>query len=286
MPVISVTLVDNPDPEHVNAVRVGLRTHNIKKMPELLNLPDDDIAIFLRDEQGRIQGGVIGEVDWGVLYVDLLWVQDDLRGKNYGRALMHTIEQIALQQGLPHVYLMTTEFQALPFYQHIGYEIFGTLMNRPHGFAYYYLRKMNIQPSDSIDKLPITIAPIASDVQQVNRGLRDYCEQFVDCTSQKLSAFIYGANGEVLGGICGSTYWDWFDVFYFWVDETLRDQGYEKQLLQLAEVECHRRGMTGIVYDTTDFQSLSFYESQGFEVFATLPDRPPKHESYFLKKLL
>ena len=283
---ISIALVDNPEPQDIVALRAGLRAHTIDKMPELLNLPDLDIAVFLRDEAGRIQGGVVAEVDWGMLYIDLLWIHDDLRGKNYGRALMHTIEQTALQYKIPHAYLMTTEFQALPFYQHIGYELFGTLMNRPHGYAYYYLRKMNIQASEPIADFPVSINPVQSDVQQINRGLRDYCEQFVDSTSKRLGAFIYGADGRVLGGIVGSTYWDWFDVFFFWLDDSLRGQGYGKQLLQLAEAECHRRGINSIVCETFDSQSLTFFQSQGFEVFATLSDRPPKHESYFLKKFL
>jgi GNAT superfamily N-acetyltransferase len=283
---VFVRLVDNPDPKHIASIRAGLSAYNIKKVPELLNLPTDDIAVFLRDEQGVIQGGVVAENDWGMLYIDLLWVDDTLRGQGYGKALMDNIEQTALQHNLSHAYLMTTEFQALPFYHHIGYEIFGTLMNRPHGYTYYYLCKTNIQAIPPQIHLPVTINPAPSDVYDVNRGLRQYCEQFTDCTSQRLSAFIYQTDGTILGGLTGTTYWDWFDLRYFWVDDTLRGQGYGKSLLKLAEAECYRRGIMYIVCDTSDFQSLPFYQSQGFEVFATLTDRPPQHESYFLKKSL
>jgi len=181
---------------------------------------------------------------------------------------------------------MTTDFQALPFYQHIGYELFGTLQNRPKGYGYYYLCKKNIQPSDVIGKLPVIMNPNPSDVHTLNRGLRTYCEQFVDCSSQPLCAFIVDSKDDVRGGLVGSTYWDWFDLRYFWVDEALQNQGYGKHLLQLAESECRQRGMIGITCDTSDFQSLPFYQSQGFDIFATLSDRPPNHESYFLKKLL
>ena len=282
-----ITLVDKPNRHHIQVIKAGLRAYNVQKVPDLLNLPSDDIAIFLRDEQGAIQGGVVSEVDLGVLYTDLLWIDDSLRGKQYGKALMHTVEQTALQIGLTHAYLMTTEFQALPFYQHIGYELFGTLMNRPHGYAYYYLHKMNLQASDAPYKLEVTLSPGKNDVRAINRGLRDYCEQFVDCTSQPLTAIIQNPkDGNIMGGISGSTYWDWYDLRYLWVDDALRGQGYSKQLLHLAEAECRQRGMIGIVCDTTDFQALSFYQSQGFEVFATMSDRPPKHESYFLKKML
>ena len=128
--------------------------------------------------------------------------------------------------------------------------------------------------------------PDKTDVRSVNRGLREYCEQFVDCTSQTLTGFMRRDDGVIMGGIIGSTYWDWFDMRYLWVNEALRHQGYGKYLLQLAEVECRQRGVIGIVCDTADFQALVFYQMQGYEIFATMPERPPGHESYFLKKLL
>jgi len=281
-----LALESSPTAEEVQIIRSGLSAYNVRQMPELLNLPDDDIAIFVRDENGVVQGGVVGEADWGMLYVDLLWLSDSLRGQGYGKALLHTIEQTARKKGMPSIYLMTTEFQALSFYQHMGYTLFGTMMNRPHGYAYYYLCKLNIERSDITYDLPITFSPSQIDVRMVNRGLRDYCEQYVDCTSQLLNGFIRRTNGEIVGGIIGSTYWDWYDLRYFWIADELRGKGYGKQLLQLAEAECRQRGVTGIVCDTADFQALPFYQSQGFEVFGTLSNRPPKHTSYFLQKLL
>ncbi len=285
MPPYTVTLTHLPDPNHVAEVRSGLRAYNVGQVPELLDLPSGDIAIFIRNKHDEIQGGLFAEVDWGMMYVDLLWLDDRLRNQKLGKALLRTIEQTTLEYGLSHVYLMTTEFQALSFYQHLGYELFGTLKNRPQPYDYYYLKKMNIQPDDTDYGLAVTTSPMKADLRRINHGLKRYCEQFVDCSSRSLTGFIYG-DGAIKGGIVGATYWDWYDLRYFWVADDLRGQGYGKQLLQLAETECIRRGLTGIVCDTADFQSLEFYQSQGFEVFATLPDRPPKHESYFLKKCL
>lgn len=286
MATYSIDFEATPNSDDVQAVRDGLSAYNVKRVPNLLDLPDDEIAIFVRDEQGTIQGGIVGEMDWGMMYVDLLWLNDRLRGKQLGKALLHTMEQQTLKLGVPHIYLMTTEFQALSFYQHMGYDLFGTIMNRPHGYAYYYLRKMNIQPSDVSYALTVTHMPPRADIRVVNRGLRDYCEAYVDCTSQMLTGFIRRYDGQIMGGIVGSTYWDWYDLRYLWVSEELRHQGYGKYLLNLAEIECRQRGVTGIVCDTADFQALVFYQMQGFEIFATMPDRPPGHESYFLKKLL
>ncbi len=281
-----ITITDNPDRNDVRAVRAGLRAYNVKQEPALLDLPSGDYAVFIRDDLNRIIGGIVAEADWGMMYVDLLWLDDSLRGKGQGRALLSIIEQTTLKVGMSQIYLMTTEFQALPFYQHMGYDLFGTLMNRPHGYAYYYLHKKSIDPDDTDYGLSITYNPTIDDRRQVIRGLTTYCEQFSDTTAQKLAGFIYDEAGTVRGGLFGSTYWDWFDLRFFWVDDSLRGQGYGKQLLDQAEAECRARGMTGIVCDTADFQALPFYQSQGFEVFATLSNRPPNHTSYFVKKLL
>lgn len=281
-----VAIEPHPDSQDIQAIRDGLSAYNLRYVPEFLELPHDDIAIFVRDEHNRVQGGLVAEVDWGMMYVDLVWLSENLRGQGYGKQLIHTIEQTTLELGLQHLYLMTTEFQALPFYQHLGYELFGTLQNRPQSYDYYYLRKMNIQTSNLSYGLSAIIDPDPDDVDVVKIGLRKYCEGFVDCSSQLLTALIRDGDGTIYGGISGSTYWDWYDLRYLWIDDCLRGQGYGQRLLQIAEEECLKRKMTGIVCDTADFQALPFYQSQGFEVFATLPDRPPQHDSYFLKKIL
>lgn len=279
-------LTDQP---HINDIRVigdGFNASLIARVPELARLPEINLAIFLRDDQDFIQGGVVGESDRGMMYIDLLWLDDKFRGKGYGEMLMRSIEQASVTHGFRHIFLMTTEFQALPFYRHIGYDLFGTLKNRPHGYEYYYLRKYDVEPDPRNFGLNVTIAPKESDVRAVNRGLRDYCEQFVDCTSRPLAGFIRENDGTIRGGIYGATYWDWYDLRYLWIHDDLRGQGYVKQLLDMAVEECRQRGITGIVSDIADEESLPFYQSQGFEVFATLPERPPNHTAYFIKRLL
>ena len=44
------------------------------------------------------------------------------------------------------------------------------------------------------------------------------------------------------------------------------------------------KGITHYHLETTSFQALPFYQKQGYEVFGQLPDMPPGHISYFLKK--
>ena len=78
------------------------------------------VAYFLRDEHGRIVGGVQGDL-WGrSIHIAALWVDENYRGQGHGSELMKALENYANSQGHPLVYLETTSFQALPFYQGLG----------------------------------------------------------------------------------------------------------------------------------------------------------------------
>ena len=97
--------------------------------------------LFLRDENGEIAGGALGNT-WGLwLYVSELWIDPPLRGKGYATKLMSVIEQIAIERGCVNSYLDTFSFQARPLYEKIGYRVFGTLENHPKGHSHYLLKK-------------------------------------------------------------------------------------------------------------------------------------------------
>jgi ribosomal protein S18 acetylase RimI-like enzyme len=96
---------------------------------------------FLRDEQRQIVGGVEGML-WGrSMHIDVLWVADNLRGQGHGSKLMIAIESYAFEHGYPLVYLETASFQALPFYEGLGYRIFGELPEISPGHTLFFLRK-------------------------------------------------------------------------------------------------------------------------------------------------
>ena len=54
---------------------------------------------------------------------------------------MREVEEYALRHGCHGIYLDTFEYQALPFYEGLGYEQFGVLEGYPPGFRQYHLRK-------------------------------------------------------------------------------------------------------------------------------------------------
>ncbi len=54
---------------------------------------------------------------------------------------MHAIEEFARREGCLGTYLDTFEYQALPFYEKLGYEQLGVLEGYPPGYRQYHLKK-------------------------------------------------------------------------------------------------------------------------------------------------
>jgi GNAT superfamily N-acetyltransferase len=129
---------EHPKPDDAEAVRAGLREHNRRQLPgqEWRNL-----AVYLRDSSDTIRGGVLAEVGWGWLHISVLWVDEGVRGHGYGVELLAAAEAEARRAGCGRVFLDTFSFQARPFYERNGYEVFGVLEDFPPGHERYFLRK-------------------------------------------------------------------------------------------------------------------------------------------------
>ena len=111
-------------------------------------------------------------------------------------------------------------------------------------------------------------------------------QQAGDTNHQSLCFMLHNADDEIVGGIIGSTYWDWLYVDLLWLKEELRGRGYGHQLLTAAEKEARQRGAKNAYLDTFDFQAPDFYEQHGYRVFGTLEDFPTGHRRYFMTKEL
>jgi GNAT superfamily N-acetyltransferase len=134
----TVALDDNPSEEDLHAVLEGLRHFN------RLHTPDDDyrpLTIFLRDPDGNVTGGLLGETYWGWLHVSILWLEEGVRRQGYGSRLLELAEQEAVRRGCRRAHLDTMSFQSLPFYQQLGYQVFGELQDLPAGHSRIFLYK-------------------------------------------------------------------------------------------------------------------------------------------------
>jgi ribosomal protein S18 acetylase RimI-like enzyme len=99
------------------------------------------VAIFLRDDDGSILGGVTGGVWGGWLHVVGLWVDEAFRGRGLGRELLLAAEAEAREAGARHAFLETHSFQAPGLYRRLGYVAIAELEDYPPGETQLIMRK-------------------------------------------------------------------------------------------------------------------------------------------------
>ncbi len=138
MTVLRVSVEPVASAADIDAVHAGLRAFNLRIIGDPAS---EDITVLLRDEHGVVVGGLVGHIKWRWAYVEKLWIADAHRGGGYGRQLMAAAEAQAVAAGCIGVYLDTFEYQARPFYERLGYAVFGTLEGFPPGFRQYFLSK-------------------------------------------------------------------------------------------------------------------------------------------------
>lgn len=130
--------VDKPDDAIWSAIGGGIRSYNTQQAGDdhskslcfVLYAPNQDIA-----------GGLLGATYWNWCSINLLWINEELRGRGYGHRLLTLAEDEARQCGATRAYLDTFSFQAPEFYRRHGYEVFGELKDFPAGHQRYFLTK-------------------------------------------------------------------------------------------------------------------------------------------------
>jgi len=119
---------ETDDAQTKEAVIAGLGAYNAARVGPRNSAP---LAISLRDDDGTIVGGLIGELKWQWLHVDLMWIDEAYRGQGHGEELVKKAEQAAREHGARGVYLSTMSIQAPDFYPKLGYVQYGVLEDYP-----------------------------------------------------------------------------------------------------------------------------------------------------------
>lgn len=130
-------------------------------------------------------------------------------------------------------------------------------------------------------------SPDENEVKQVRESLGAFNDAAVGADGHPpINIVEYDADGNVIGGIIGGTYWGWMYVDILWVSEDYRGRGIGSSLLREAEREAIRRGCHHVHLDTMSWQAPDFYKKHGYEVIGVLPDIPKDHQKYLLMKTL
>lgn len=138
MPDLVIDVQSDPDPWDVDAVEAGLVGANDVRIGGSAEAAWRPLAAFGR-RGGTLLGGAVGRTGWSWLYVSRLWVAPAHRGSGLGTRLMTALEVAARERGCVGAWLSTFSFQAIPFYESIGYRTFGELVDFPPGHTRHFL---------------------------------------------------------------------------------------------------------------------------------------------------
>ncbi|MEF1250668.1 GNAT family N-acetyltransferase [Vibrio owensii] len=129
----------NPEQNDLDFIRDGIRAYN------RMHLPDGDvnaIGCFARNDEGKVIGGLTGEMFNNTVFVEYLWVDAEARTSGLGSKLIALLEEQVKPRGVTHLYLDTYSFQALDFYLKLGFEKVGRYSGYPAaGIDKHFLQK-------------------------------------------------------------------------------------------------------------------------------------------------
>lgn len=99
-------------------------------------------SVLLSDEPGGpVTGGLYGYQLYDWLFVQYLAVPLGSQGQGIGQELMARAEAWSRERGLAGMWLDTFAFEARPFYEKLGFTVFGEIENHPRGSSRYFLYK-------------------------------------------------------------------------------------------------------------------------------------------------
>jgi len=110
---------------------------------ELLGPPDSrPLAITIRSKgDGALVGGLLGRTGFRRMFIELLFVPADLRGRGLGRRILQQAEDEARKRGCLGAWLDTFNAEAKDLYVRCGYRVFGEIPDYPPGNARFFLSK-------------------------------------------------------------------------------------------------------------------------------------------------
>jgi GNAT superfamily N-acetyltransferase len=134
-----ISLTDELDPADFAVIADGLSAYDFSQ----IGYRDfRRLSVVVRDPQtGRVVGGLYGRSSLGLVYVDWLFLPDDLRGAGIGSRVLAMAEEEAARRGCTRITLTTLSVQAPGFYQKQGYDIAATIDCDPPGLTHYYMMK-------------------------------------------------------------------------------------------------------------------------------------------------
>jgi GNAT superfamily N-acetyltransferase len=133
-----IVVTDTISPDIQRAIGGGLDSFNAA----MSGISDfKSLAIVVKDPAtGEAVGGAIGRSSLGLLFLDLFYLPEAMRGSGLGTTVLRMFEDEGRRRGCQSAVLYTISFQAPGFYERNGWRRFGEVASKP-GISRIFMMK-------------------------------------------------------------------------------------------------------------------------------------------------
>ena len=119
-------------------VHTGLRAFNRARA----NWPErQHFNVVLRDSESDVRGGILASINYDVLVLEDVFIQENCRAGGHGARMMALAEEEGLRRGARLAVVSTFNWQARPFYEKLGYAVYAQLPYNEGRYTLYSLKK-------------------------------------------------------------------------------------------------------------------------------------------------
>ncbi|AVI52165.1 N-acetyltransferase [Pukyongia salina] len=139
---MNIETTSHPKKEDLQIISDGIKSYNQQYLSDDVVFEEDTrFAVFAKDENGKVLGGIRACGYWNYCVLELLWLSEETRRSGVGSQLVEAFEEFAALKGFNYIRTETVSFQARPFYEKLGYTVYGELPDFPKGHTTYCLFK-------------------------------------------------------------------------------------------------------------------------------------------------
>ena len=130
--------IETKDEAVDQAIHAGLRAFN----RALVNWPErQSFNVVLRDTGHQFKGGILASVNFDVLVLEDVYVDESIRGEGHGERLLALAEEEGRRRGARLAVVSTFSWQARPFYEKCGYTVYADVPYNEGMYTLYSLKK-------------------------------------------------------------------------------------------------------------------------------------------------
>ena len=264
-------------------------------VPKVFDIEEETVCKKIVDKDGNLIAGCTGDIyPWGMMYIDIMWVDEKYRRQELGSNALQALERVAEEKGCYLITLGTFDFQARPYYLKHGYTVFSTKKECPKGHEDYEMFKRL-----DVERAKRECRPIEYEIvdgtdedaeyisNQLDYGFNAKHLRIAEHGYIKINRKLINKDGKVVAAImAGVSEIDIGWIWKIWVDEEYRHQGLGTLLLKHFEKVAKQKGATVITTEEIFDWNVGFFLKSGYKVTGELQDFPKGHTYYLIEKIL